>query len=343
MARHPVDLDVISEEALLNTRLCDLPLRIEGTWLEPCVQVLYDNLEKKGIGFKPPCYLADEWLTPDKEPVVGVAFFLAHPALMKLENKMMLEVEGGTQEWCLKLLRHETGHALNYAYQLYKRRKWRETFGRFTKAYEESYRFRPYSKNYVRHLEYYYAQYHPDEDFAETFAVWLTPDMDWARQYQGWKALNKLRFVDQLMAEVGRKPPLVPRGKRYWEAARIKKTLGNYYKAKRRLYAEDFLDFHDANLRRIFSAPLPDDAGRGQAGAAQVLKKYRKEILESVSRWTGEKRFVVHDILKDVMARCRDLRLVTHEDEPATVLRIAAYVTTLVMNYLYTGRMRGGK
>ena len=27
------------------------------------------------------------------------------------------------------------------------------------------------------HLDPWYAQSHPDEDFAETFAVWLTPEV----------------------------------------------------------------------------------------------------------------------------------------------------------------------
>ena len=125
-----VDLSQISEEELLELRLCDLPLNIEGTWLEGCVNQLYQELERKGIKFKPPCYLADEWLTPDNEPVIGIAFFLAHPRLIKLEKKMMLETEGETKPWCMKLLRHEAGHALNYAYKLYRRKKWQKIFGK---------------------------------------------------------------------------------------------------------------------------------------------------------------------------------------------------------------------
>lgn len=179
MSKKNLDLSKLSEEELLNLRVCELPLSLEGTWLEDCVAELCQELKNKGFSFKPLCYLADEWLTTDKEPVVGIPFFLAHPVLIKLEKKMVLDAEGSTRSWCMKLLRHEAGHALNYAYKLYRKKKWRKVFGQFSQEYEGTYRFRPYSRNFVRHLEDYYAQYHPDEDFAETFAVWLTPGLDW--------------------------------------------------------------------------------------------------------------------------------------------------------------------
>ena len=179
-----INLDTISEEELLKCRICDLPLQISGTWLEECIQQLYRELDDKGIVFRPECYLADEWLTPEREPVIGIPFYLGHTVLTRLEKKMMLEAEGETKEWCMQLLRHETGHALCYAYKLNRQKKWRDTFGPSSKEYGDTYRFRPYSRNFVRHLDGYYAQYHPDEDFVETFAVWLTPNSGWDVKYQ---------------------------------------------------------------------------------------------------------------------------------------------------------------
>ena len=341
MAKSGIKLSRISQESLLGLRVCDLPLKIEGTWLDECVQELYRELDVKGIKFKPPCYLADEWLTPDQEPVVGIPFFLAHPKLMKLERKFMLDVEGGTRERCMKLLRHETGHALNYAYKLYKRKKWQKIFGKFSEEYEETYRFRPYSKNFVRHMEDYYAQYHPDEDFSETFAVWLTPNFDWQNQYQGWKALEKLRYVDEVMQEIKDKEPLLKRGKKYWQASKTRITLRNFYKQKRIHYAEDFPDFHDSNLRRIFV--VKGKKHRNVPLAADILRIYRKDIRDSVSRWTGEKKYIIDDLLKTLIKRCRELKLVAPDEESLTVLKISTYITTLVANYVHTGWFGGDK
>lgn len=347
MPKKTIDLSKLSEEDILNLRVCELPLGLEGTWLEECVKELYRELGDKEFRFKPACYLADEWLTPDKEPVVGVPFFLAHPALIKLEKKMVLDAEGSTRSWCMKLLRHETGHALNYAYKLYRRKKWQKVFGQFSKEYDDTYRFRPYSRSFVRHLEDYYAQYHPDEDFAETFAVWLTPGLKWQVQYKGWKALDKLNYVDELMNGIKDKEPLVKRGRRYWEASRMRITLRNFYRKKRHSYMEDFPDFHDSNLKKIFVFIEPPERGSSKKNkemiAAGTIRRYKKDILNNVAKWTGEKKYIISDLLDTIIQRCKALGLLSGESESLAVLRISTYITALVMNYLYTGGFRREK
>ncbi len=341
MGKKRIDLSRIPEDELLSLKISELPIQLEGTWVEDCVGQLYHELNEKGIEFKPPCYLADEWLTPDGEPIIGVPFYLAHPALIRLEKKMILEAEGATKQWCMKLLRHETGHAINYAYKLYRRKKWHKIFGPFSKEYEDTYRFRPYSKSFVRHLEDYYAQYHPDEDFAETFAVWLTPGLDWRKQYKGWKAIDKLYYVEELMKGIKDRPPLVPRGKKYWEAARMRITLKNFYKKKRLSYEEKFPDFHDANLKKIFPESADREERKNPVYAADVIRKYKKEIRTSISIWTGEKKYIIDDLLNTIIERCRQLRLFAAEAEALTILNIASYITALIMNYRYTGNFRG--
>lgn len=341
MLKKTINLSKFSEEDLLNLRVCELPLSLAGTWLEECVGELYQELDSKGLCFKPPCYLADEWLTPDKEPVIGVPFFLAHPTLIKLEKKMVLDAEGASRSWCMRLLRHEAGHAVNYAYKLYRRKKWQKVFGQFSKEYDDTYRFRPYSRSFVRHLEDYYAQYHPDEDFAETFAVWLTPNLRWQAQYKGWKALDKLNYVDELMSEIQGKEPLVKRGKKYWEASRMRITLKNFYKKKRHSYMEDFPDFHDSNLKEIFVFIEPLERNQSKKNkeslAANTIRRYKKDILNNIAKWTGEKKYIINDLLDTITQRCKALGLLSGESESLAVLRISTYITALVMNYLYTG------
>ena len=336
-----MDLSQFPEEKVLAMRIRDLSLKIDGTWLGDCVQTLYKELEEKGVKFKPPCYLADEWLTPDKEPVIGIPFYLADPVLTKLEKKMMLEAEGDTREECMKLLRHETGHAINYAYQLYKKKKWQKIFGRFSSEYPDTYKFRLYSKNFVRHLSDHYAQYHPDEDFTETFAVWLTPGLDWQNHYKGWKALTKLKYVDELMKSIQGKDPIVKKGKKYWQASRLKITLGHYYKKKRYSNAERFPDFHDVHLKKIFLEK--NEENKNLSLAADIIKKYRVDILNSVSVWTGEKKYIINDLLKIIQSRCQELKLVSGQDDARAILKISTYINTLIMNYIYTGWFGGRK
>ncbi|HKY92333.1 MAG TPA: hypothetical protein VJM11_14890 [Nevskiaceae bacterium] len=339
VAAPALDLSAMSEEQLLGLRLNELPVRIEGTWLEARVAQLHRELKAHNIQFEPRCYLADEWLTPEHEPVIGIPFYLAHPRLIELQRKMMVEAEGDTNDWCMKLLRHEAGHALSYAFGLNRRRSWQRVFGRSSEAYEETYRFRPYSRSFVRHLDYYYAQYHPDEDFCETFAVWLTPGLDWRKKYEGWKALDKLNFVDRLMTSIAGQPPIKSTGRQLWSIARLRSTLKRYYQKRRLSEAEDFPHFHDDNLKRMFTQGKAKDETR--RSIAKLLTTHRKSLLITVSGWTGERRFMVNEVYKAIHARARALRLVTEDPETVAVLQLATYLTTLLMNYRYTNRLRG--
>src|SRR5438874_13564140 len=119
----------LSDQELLECRISTLGLRLEGTALEPLIRQLYDELSAKGLVFHPPCHIGDEWFVPVGVPVIFIPFFLVDDRLRALERTMMLEVEGGTPEWFMKLMRHEAGHAYMYAYQLQRRKKWQTTLG----------------------------------------------------------------------------------------------------------------------------------------------------------------------------------------------------------------------
>ncbi len=199
----------LGDEALLKVRLCDLDLTVEDSRLARPMQRLYEELAGRGIEFKPHAWLAEEWFSPDGVPGIAVPFYLAHPRLERLERRMMHQVEGGNTRWLMRILRHEAGHALDNAYRLRRRASWRETFGPASLPYPERYRARPGSRRYVHHLGDWYAQAHPTEDFAETFAVWLKPNSNWRRAYAQWPAFQKLCRVDELMASVrDRKAPV---------------------------------------------------------------------------------------------------------------------------------------
>ena len=247
-----LDLAALDDDALLQMRICDLKLKIAGSELESRIDKFYAELTARDIAVKPLCYLGDEWFCPDGSATIAIPFYLAHPRLKRLEAKMMMEVEGDTEAWCLRLLRHEMGHVVNHAYLLKKDKRWQKLFGPPSLEYSESFRARPYSKRFVRHLDGYYAQSHPEEDFAETFAIWLTPDLDWRQQYRDWKALEKLEYVDKLMQELAGKPPLVFSKSKISDAARLRSRLDVHYRRRRRTYAQEFPDFFDGDLRKLF-------------------------------------------------------------------------------------------
>ena len=324
-----------TDEQLLQMRICDLKLRIPGTELESRIEAFYHELAEKEIAFKPVCYLGDEWFCPDGASTIAIPFYLAHPRLKKLEEKMMMEVEGGTEAWCMRLLRHEMGHVLNHAYLLAKEPQWQKLFGPPSLDYSESFRARPYSKRFVRHLDGWYAQSHPEEDFSETVAIWLTPGLDWRRQYGGWKALDKLEYVDELMKRLAGKPPLVVSRAKMSEASRLRSRLEGYYKKRRRFYAQDFPDFFDSDLCRLF---VDSSAASSAERAAAFLRRSRKPILDAVSVWTGEPKFTVSRLLRALTERCAELDLRVRDDSSA--LEITAYLATLASHYRLTGKFK---
>jgi hypothetical protein len=336
--KHPAaapDIANMSDDELLQMRICDLKLKIAGSELEDRIKGFYEELAARGISVKPICYLGEEWFCPEGCATIAIPFYLAHPRLKKLEEKMMLEVEGGTESWCLRLLRHEMGHVLNHTYLLAKDKKWRKLFGSPSLEYSESYRARPYSKRFVRHLDGWYAQSHPEEDFAETFAIWLTPGLDWKHQYRGWSALEKLLYVDDLMSRLAGNPPLVFAKTKMGEAGRLRSRLSAYYKRRRRTYAQDFPDFFDADLRKLFADP--SDAPDNEPAAA-FIKRSRKMILNAVSHWTGEPKFTVARLLRELTERCAELDL--RLKAPSAGIEVSAYLATLASHYRLTGRFK---
>jgi hypothetical protein len=174
---------------------------------------------------------------------------------------------------------------------------------------------------------------------VETFAVWLTPTLDWKEQYRGWGAYKKLQYVDRLMAEIRGKVPLVQSKQMFWQASKMRVTLKNFYKKKRHLWAEEFPDFHDNFLQQCFVEHKGEN--KKLPVVVDFFRKYRRSILNSVSRYAGERKYVIHDLLKDIQKRSRELNLTLGDDETGTVLNLSSYITSLIMNYQYTGRFRG--
>ena len=323
-----------SEERLLDTRLCDLPLKLEGSIVEPRRQRLYDELDAKGLRFHPHFWIGSEWFTPDGVPGIAVPFYLTHPRLMAMERKIMLEAEGAAEASCMRILRHEAGHAIDNAFRFHRRKRWKELFGLFQDPYPDSYRPKPNSRKFVQHLNGWYAQAHPAEDFAETFAVWLTPDYPWRKRYADWPALEKLEYVDALMTEIaGVSPPV--RTRRFIEPLKeLKLTLREHWEQKRKDYAVEWPAYYDQDLRRVFEAPT---GARKQPAASSFLRGHRHDLSRTVAEATGVPPYTVDHVLKTMIERCRDMKLRLRESPTRTRERVLLMLTVHTMQVAHSG------
>lgn len=298
--------ETLPEDELLSLRFRDLKLRIEGTGLEEAIERLCRELTTRGIGFRPHFWLAQEWFSPDGIPGIAIPFYLAHPRLMSLERRFMREVEGGNRNWLMRILRHEAGHAIDSAYRLRRRRLWREVFGPASLPYPDTYRPRPGSRRFVQHLGAWYAQAHPTEDFAETFAVWLKPNSAWRREYLGWPAFAKLEYIDALAAEIGDARPAVTDRSRIEDIADDGRTLRQHYEHKLARYRMPRRSGADELLLKVFTAA----PRRGSAAkAASVLRELRHPLRQRFVRSGAFSEYLVHQVLRLMIERCESLAL----------------------------------
>lgn len=337
MATKKPNLESMTDEQLLDMRMCDLKLSIRDTPLQRRIQQLSEELAHRGLKFAPHCWLSEDWFSPDGIPGIAIPFYLAHPRLMRLERKQLLEVEGGTHDWCMKILRHEAGHAIDTAFRLRRRASYRNVFGKPSVPYPEYYQPQPSSRDFVHHLEMWYAQAHPLEDFAETFAVWLRPGSRWRTRYRDWPAIGKLQMVDTYMNSIGGKKPLVNSRATTDPLSRIRKTLRTHYQRKREHYGLDFPSIYDNDLRRLFSC---DPAHKRNPTAAAYLNRIRGELRRSVARWTGEYSYTIDQVVQEMIERCRELKLrvgSSPEEAKRDAMILVAVRTT---SFLHEGRHR---
>lgn len=322
----------LSDEKLLQLRFCDLGLGApHRPRLRRAIERLYAELAGRGIRLRPHLWLADEWFSPDGIPGIAIPFYLAHPRLERLERRMTRQVEGGDDASLMRILRHEAGHAVDTAWRLRRRKCFRETFGPASQRYPSTYHARPGSRRYVQHLDEWYAQSHPTEDFAETFAVWLQPRSAWRSRYAGWPALGKLELVAGLMQELRDQAPRVRCRAHIEPIDRNRQTLAEHYRRKLAHRARRRPASLDTVLCRVFAADPP----RPRAPrAAALLRAQRPGLLASLLREPGMDRYSAGQLLDMAVDRCDAMVLHLRGDRHTGLREARAGLTRLARTYL---------
>jgi hypothetical protein len=334
---HPAPNWEGERHALLAQRISDIGLEIRGTLLEKMVNQLYEELAAKDLAFRPPVYLSDQWGCPDGTPLIGVPFYLADARLSRIEEDYSATVENAEES--MRYMRHEAGHAFNYAYRLYDRADWRKMFGPYSRPYRERYRADPFSRDFVRHILGWYAQKHPDEDFSETFAVWLTPGLDWRKQYEGWGALKKLEYVDRVMKKIAKEvPEVVEPSEDDLPVTAMQYTLAEHYKDNEESIPIRDPRIFDGDLRTIFASAEQAPAA---AAAGEFMARHRREIVTRISYWTGENPSIVRQFVDFLAERVALLDLKLGGLEASTLIELTAFGTTVIMNFRHTNTMDG--
>jgi hypothetical protein len=316
---------------LLGRRISELGLSIRGTRVEQLAARLYDELAARGVAFRPPVYLSDQWGCPDGSPIIGVPFYLADDRLERIEAEHAGSIESDDE--AMRYLRHEAGHAVNYAFHLYERADFNALFGDYARPYREHYAADPLSRAHVRHILGWYAQKHPDEDFAETFAVWMTPGLDWHTEYAGWGALAKLEWVDTVMREIATQLPAIPDlSDDDMPVEAMHWTVAEHYEGDEELSLGDARQF-DGDLRRIFARA--SDAPAGES-AFDYLVRHEGELVSRVAYWAGVGPAAVRSLIRALQRRASALELRVAGLDATTLIELTAFGTAVLLHWRYT-------
>ncbi|MBS3919800.1 MAG: putative zinc-binding metallopeptidase [Deltaproteobacteria bacterium] len=327
-------MDEISYQKLLTTRICDLDLDADES-LGHCFKRLKKELKVHQILVWPDFYFGNEWGCVNKKISISIPFYYATPELKELEGDVP------TSEGIVKTLRHETGHVVNYAYRLWQRKDWKEIFGDFNKKYRDGYLYRvnPWSKSYVRHLHYlgdpHYAQKHPDEDWAETFAIWLDPRSHWERRYRNWpNALEKLTYMDRLMEEITGEKPLNLKRKREGEYTEIEDTVSEWWGLDGEMLNQELQEYLN-DMNELFIKPT--NGRRRLLPAWRLIRKYARVLTEQVSQWIlSSNQHTVRKSLRRWEAICRNESLGYHpEDEERKLIELTTLLTYHVVDGIH--------
>ena len=142
------------------------------------------------------------------------------------------------------------------------------------------------------------------------------------------------------MSSLAGKPPLPLPKYRVADHDCLNVKLKTYYARKRKEYEHSFPDFYDNDLRRLFGA---DEKCEGGVKASAYLRRHRRELERAVCQWTNENKYRVNALFKKLIERCAALELYVDERDAGHALQVPVYITTLVMNHLFTGKFKRTK
>lgn len=330
------------ETNLRTTQIRDMGLQIEGTRLEPIIKEFQAEIEKLGVPqLRPRFYLSTEWGVAFGSISIALPFYLAKPELEQIQAEQVGHIEGVSKADILRYLRHEMGHVVNYGFRLYEQQEWVKLFGSITQPYIEEYNKQPFSRRFVRHLPGWYAQKHPDEDWAETFAVWMTPGQDWRKTYEKWaSALAKLQYCDRIMTDLRNREPLVKVEERDEDVGEIAYSVHEYY-SRLHLGEDELPPGLEGALTAIFEdlgspETTPNDVQRKPASA--LFRRMERDLVANVFRWTGHFPERTRPLVRYLADRADELKQVYPANrESDAAIAITTLVTALAMNHVHRG------
>lgn len=295
-------LNLLSNEEILNLKISELELKLPASY-KKVITNCHQKLNNKDIVWRPYYWFSDEWFVPDGIAGIALPFTICHPKLIKLEKEFLGHYEGEAPSHFSKLYCHEMGHAIDNAFGLRLKKRRQKIFGLSKKNYPSTYTPKPDNPNFVKHLEDFYAQAHPDEDWAETFAVWLT-QKSWRYNYRNKPALLKLEYLDFVMRSDCQSYFFKITSRKYHDYKNDHRTIRKYLEEKKRTLGLNRKNYFSQLLKNEFQC-------EGKEKAFIFLNKNRTQIISSLKSKKARNPWVIDKCLNDLKEVCKkeDYRL----------------------------------
>ena len=309
---------------LLERKLRDFNLNLNSILHTGAIDILKSELKRKELLFDPHIWIGDEWFSPTGVTGFAIPFYMFNRDLLNLEKKFIGFAEGENKEHFLKLLRHECAHAIDHAYFFKDDQNWKDIFGNYNRPYPQSYTFKKYTKNFVKHLPEGYAQSHPEEDWAETFAVWLNPSSQWRRKYEGWGCIHKLNYLDQLMKNYKNQKPNIILNKEIDSYEECDITLEEYFERKIKHYKLK----ERPSTRHLRAIAHKDYSGEP---LHDLLKLYEKQLSKKLSKDLNTTQYMLNKVLSDLKKTAKAEKLninnkMTSKKDPSKILEECTFI-----------------
>lgn len=331
---------------ILTTPINRLGYTIEGTFLEEAIRITRRDMKRVGISrLKPLFYLSNGYGCIEGVPNIALSFVDCNELISELNDEY--RQYRYSQQEIIDTVRHEVGHAFCYAYKLFRTAEFRRIFkvkGHFFRTYPATNRYinrvNPWSKEYVNPGGDHYAQKHPDDDFAETFMVWIKPRYNWRKNYKSKPgALRKLEYVERVVKKYGRTPPLVESDEDfiYEPIENLNMTVAKFMKANVARYRRRATGFVDSHMKNMFLKRPSYNNGRPaktHQRAHRFLSANRRILTPRIADWVGIERHIVGTVMGKLVTRTHTLDLWHRRDESdRRLIEVSAYIAALCTTY----------
>lgn len=336
---------MISLEQLTFSQILKIPVNKLHLSLSPNHQKeilrLKQRLRAYNISWRPHIWFADEWFSPNGIGGFALPLSLGHKKLITLEKKYLGHLEGTSSKEFFKLACHETGHALDNAYKLRLSKGRQKIFGKTSQHYPKSYIPNPNRNDHVHFLGDFYAQAHPDEDWAETVGFLLYNNKSWNKNYLNTYAWQKLCFAHALLNQLQHKTPKLTRHLKPYHVQNDERTFLQYLEDKSHQLKPNKKPFFLTEKHvQIIKSQKPSKLSNHAVITNRLISKNKNLLISKIEKNTNISPWYIEKGLLTLKKECKENAYQLQFLQRPSLKKIEEIITSQLEEFINKGHAR---